>query len=272
MQFSLRIRFRNNKMKHHRLFFQYQRLFTNSALTSTLFKNETKRRIAITQKWIESIVIGEKLCPFAPPVMTPVGGNINHNRKQGDHISKLRIHISHATNHDDIVNEIYAEAKLLVGAIDCFGNSNSNHNVYREKYNRHNRPETTLVVLNEEQCPSLKDFRDLVHLSWRVQNEAIVENGFENDLQIVLFHPLAKHETYSESINDDDDDDAANYTIRSPFPIIHLLREKDVLKAVDSGYKDLEGLPSRNKAKLRKHGLDFCKQKFDACFDLDSYD
>ena len=149
---------------------------------------DDNRRKEVTQKWLDSIVIGQKLCPFANKVKNE---------------PKLRICISNASNHDDIINEISAEAQILVGQEEC-----------------NTSAETTLVVLNEQKCASLRDFRDLVYLSWRVQDESILQNGFEKELQIVLFHPLAVHDTYTTH-KPDTDDDAANYTIRSPFPIIH---------------------------------------------------
>jgi hypothetical protein len=207
--------------------------------TSTSTANDYRKQATI--KWLESIVIGQKLCPFAPPV-----------RKA----PQLRIHVSDAKDHDSIIREIEAEAHLLVGTMTpCQQESE----ITSTCSDQGTRPETTLVVLNEEQCPSLSTFRNLVHLSWRVQSEAIVENGYGEDLQLVLFHPQAKHDTYSEV------EDAADYSIRSPFPIIHLLREVDVMKAVKSGYHDLEGLPVRNKARLRLDSLEVCAARLEAC-------
>jgi len=183
-------------------------------------------------KWVDTIVIDQKLCPFAPPI------------KEAPH---LRIKVSEATSHDEIINEIEREAHLLVGPSSLL-----------------ERPKTTLVVLDEDKCPSLLDFRDLVRLSWRVQEEAINKHSFTELLQQVLFHPEASHDTYAER----SEDDAADYTIRSPFPIIHLLREEDVMNAVTSGYPDLEGLPSRNKKRLKLDGIEVCARRLDACKDL----
>ena len=222
-------------------FFRHQaRYLSTNALCNS-------RRKAITQKWLDTIVNEERLCPFAPPVSQE---------------PQLRIHISNAHNHDDIIHEISSEAHLLIGK-DGQSDDRSISSIYR--------PETTLVVLNEDKCKSLSSFRDLVQLSWRVQSESILENGYEKDLQIVLFHPLAVHNTYSfyQPSNETEEGDAGDYTIRSPFPTIHLLREKDVMKAVTSGYKDLEGLPSRNKAKLRILGWKACKKKLEACWGWD---
>ena len=84
-----------------------------------------------------------------------------------------------------------------------------------------------------------RDFRDFVRFSWRLQEEA-VGDAYVPHLQLVLFHPRAVHQTYASASNASDDVDderaAADYTIRSPFPTVHLLRERDVLRAVQSGY------------------------------------
>ncbi len=236
--------------------------------------NDTLKRKAITQKWIDSIVIGQKLCPFAPPLLV----NSNNNNNGDDdttttsHIQhdKLRIHISNATNYDEIIQDIISEVHYLLINENDNPSTLDNHQQQPPCSSSIRKPETTLVVLNETKCPSIRNFHNFIKLSWRIQNECIVQFNYRYDLQIVLFHPLAIHNTYTEEASyggDDDehDDDAANYTIRSPFPIIHLLKEKDILQAVQSGYRDLEGLPSRNKAKFRKQGSLGCKQRLDAC-------
>eukprot|EP00547_Thalassionema_nitzschioides_P004745 CAMPEP_0194222352 /NCGR_PEP_ID=MMETSP0156-20130528/32742_1 /TAXON_ID=33649 /ORGANISM="Thalassionema nitzschioides, Strain L26-B" /LENGTH=201 /DNA_ID=CAMNT_0038953113 /DNA_START=139 /DNA_END=744 /DNA_ORIENTATION=+ len=200
-------------------------------------------------KWIDSIVIGQKLCPFA--------------RK-----STLRIKVSNAISYAEILREVESEVHDLVGTKNLNANSASsrigNNSNSEQSAIPDMTPETTLIVLNEKRCPSLKDFRELVRLSWRVQEEVINEHSYTPLLQQVIFHPLATHDTYGRS----HDDDAADYTIRSPFPTIHLLREVDVMKAVTSGYKDLESLPSRNKAKMRMDGVALCKRRLEDCKDV----
>jgi len=206
------------------------------ALSSSTKGSSGDFRRAATMKWVDTIVIQQKLCPFAPPV------------RDAPH---LRIKISEATSHDEIIAEIGREAHLLVGEFDPISPIVE-------------RPKTTLVVLDEEKCPSLCDFRDLVRLSWRVQEEAINKYSYTEDLQQVLFHPQASHDTYAER----SDDDAADYTIRSPFPTIHLLREVDVMNAVTSGYPDLEGIPSRNKKKMRQDEIEVCARRLYVCKEL----
>ena len=207
-------------------------------------KNELKRRA--TMKWLNSIVIEQKLCPFAPPV-----------RKA----PKLRVAISEADNHDEVVREVEKEAHLLVGASALNSSLSGKSSAADSSDENFPPPETTLIVLDDTKCTSIADFRDLVRLSWQVQEEAINGNGYGKLLQQVLFHPLATHDTYTAT----EDEDAADYTIRSPYPVIHLLREEDVMEAVTSGYKDLEGLPSRNKKKMRANGVALCSERLEMC-------
>ena len=62
------------------------------------------------------------------------------------------------------------------------------------------------------------DFLDLA-------DTAIAELGLEGDLQIASFHPRYQ-------FADTDADDITNYTNRSPYPTLHLLREASVARAV----------------------------------------
>ncbi|CAE7859434.1 unnamed protein product [Symbiodinium necroappetens] len=144
-------------------------------------------RLEATRCWLDKIVIGEKLCPFASSV-------------QG---SKLRLVASRAQDAEAVIEEVSSEAALLVGHAAKIAGP---------------RPETTLLVLDASlSCAA--QWQDLVRLSWRLQAEAVCQQGFQDLLQIVLFHPSAMHSIYSEGFPD-----AADFTIRAPFPTVHLLR------------------------------------------------
>jgi len=209
--------------------------------SSRVKDDDVLQRIKATKHWLTTIVIGRKLCPFAPPFIvkkkTGTDGVINTN--------KLRICVSQSLTDKDIISDIANEAHLLVG-------DDSTKSISK-------RPETTLVILNENNCPSLKDYSSFVQLSWKIQSQAILKNGHVDKVQIVLFHPFATHSTYSSEEND-----AADYTIRSPYPTIHLLRQADVLHGVKS-YNNLESLPFRNKTTLRKDGLQVCQARLENC-------
>lgn len=184
-------------------------------------------RIAATQRWFETVVVREKLCPFAPPFL--------------QNPSLMRIVSSDATNHTETVQVVSTEVQLLVGP---------------EVSPSH---ETTLIVL--ENAPWSANFLDFVRLSWNLQEEAIGED-FVDKVQLVLFHPEATHQTYGCH---GDEPNPADFTIRSPYPTIHLLRQVDVLNAVQSGYPNLESLPARNQQKMVQQGLEVCTRRLQAC-------
>jgi hypothetical protein len=157
---------------------------------------------------------------------------------------------------------------LMMMSMDNNNNNNNNNNNDPcdddddSRSRRFIHHETTLVVLDHHPT-FVHDFRDFVRLSWKLQEEVIGET-YLNQLQLVLFHPRATHQTYGIQ-SDDDDTAAADYTIRSPYPTIHLLREQDVLRAVKSGYPQLDTLPDRNKAKFIAQGLDICQARLADC-------
>ena len=66
-------------------------------------------------------------------------------------------------------------------------------------------------------------------------------------LQIASFHPDYQFAGTAP-------DDVANYTNRSPYPMLHLQREESVERAVDA-YPDAERIPERNIATMRRLGL-----------------
>ncbi len=76
--------------------------------------------------------------------------------------------------------------------------------------------------------------------------------------QIASFHP-------DYQFGGTTPDAAENYTNRSPYPILHLLREDDLGAAIDA-YPDPEGIPERNIQKLEQMGTAQLKALLDACY------
>lgn len=70
--------------------------------------------------------------------------------------------------------------------------------------------------------------------------------GLEGELQVASFHP-------DYQFADTGPDDVANATNRSPYPMLHLLRESSIERAVAS-YPDPERIYARNITSLRKLG------------------
>jgi uncharacterized protein len=68
--------------------------------------------------------------------------------------------------------------------------------------------------------------------------------GLAGELQIASFHPDYR-------FADTSSDDPANYTNRSPYPMLHLLREASVTRAVDA-FPDTHKIYERNVEMLRQ--------------------
>lgn len=79
-----------------------------------------------------------------------------------------------------------------------------------------------------------------------------IRKGYEGIFQIASFHP-------EYLFADAQDEDPALYTNRSPFPMLHLIREESLSKGI-SFHPDPEGIPQRNIEFARSKGLDYMKQ------------
>lgn len=92
---------------------------------------------------------------------------------------------------------------------------------------------------------ALGDFRD--YNDFVVESEAVVEDlGFTGVFQIAGFHPRYQFAGTRA-------DDVENYTNRSPFPMLHLLREDSITAVSDDPDRLLE-IPRRNVETLRRLG------------------
>jgi len=112
--------------------------------------------------------------------------------------------------------------------------------------------ETTLLV-----CPrgyeAFEDFLDLVDLA----NQLLEQLGYEGVYQLAHFHPDYQFEGVDKA-------DASNYTNRSPYPMLHLIREASMAKALAS-YEAPEQIPERNVALARSLGATAMQEALDAC-------
>lgn len=93
-------------------------------------------------------------------------------------------------------------------------------------------------------------FNDYLELLSRAE-KLVVEKGNEGIYQVASFHPLY---LFAGS----DENDAANYTNRSIYPMLHLLREQSIDKALEH-YKSPENIPERNIHFTREKGLIYMK-------------
>ena len=150
-------------------------------------------------QWLDEVVIGLNLCPFAAKP-----------RRE----KRVRIAISHATDEETLLNDLQTELERLSDTpVDEL--------------------ETTLLAIPDmlENFEDYNDFLDAVDL-W------VEQFGWEGELQVASFHPQYQ-------FADTEADEPGNLTNRSPWPLLHIIREESLEQAIEH-YPDVEGIPERN--------------------------
>jgi uncharacterized protein len=135
---------------------------------------------------------------------------------------QIRYIVSEATNIDTLADD-------LVRELEALAESNPE------------KTDTTLLILPNV-LQDFLDFNDFLD----VADEIVEELELDGILQVAPFHPQFQFE-------DTETDDITNYTNRSPFPILHLLREESVTRAVET-FPDELAIAQNNIATLRKLG------------------
>ena len=136
--------------------------------------------------------------------------------------NKVRIEVSLATNFAEGIKSFIEEIDYL--------NSNPSTS-------------TTLLLFPY----FLSDFLDYLDF-FDLANEAIVKLGQQSIYQVATFHPA--YQFHGTPI-----DDVTNYTNRSPYPMLHLLRE-EMLDSAIAYYGNTNAIPANNILRLRELGLE----------------
>lgn len=116
--------------------------------------------------------------------------------------------------------------------------------------------ETSLLILPHAFI-AFSTFLQLLKVAQRTLNK----KGYEGVYQIASFHP-------DYLFGDSTEDDPANYTNRSPYPMLQLLRERSVAYAV-ANYGDTAGIPQRNIALAREKGMQHMQALLAHCLDAE---
>ncbi|GGY71544.1 hypothetical protein GCM10011613_15420 [Cellvibrio zantedeschiae] len=150
--------------------------------------------------WLNSVVIGLNLCPFA-------GKPTRENR--------VRFSVSEATTEEAVLKDLVSEMELLDKTPVA-------------------ELETTLVIIPN----ALQDFFDYTQcLGWA--QAQLKRQGWLGVYQLASFHP-------DYCFAGAEPDDVENLTNRSPYPIIHIIREASLEKALEY-FDDVDEVPERNK-------------------------
>jgi hypothetical protein len=113
----------------------------------------------------------------------------------------------------------------------------------------HDSTDTSLLILSHA-CGDFNAFLDLLDMA----NALLADAGYAGVYQIASFHPQYCFDGVEV-------DDVSNYTNRSPYPILHILREAR-LEAVLQHVAEPELIPEHNMAACRRLGLDYFRAYF----------
>ena len=114
--------------------------------------------------------------------------------------------------------------------------------------------ETSLLIFSN----SLSDFEDYLDLV-EIATELMTKQGYEGIYQLASFHPNYR-------FADTKIDDASNYTNRSPYPMLHILRETSIEKAL-ARFPNPENIPERNIQLTQNLGLQAMRKLLSDCYE-----
>lgn len=190
-------------------------------MTSNSGPGDSSRPAAATRLWVERVVAGLGLCPFAAAVL------------DGE---QLRLTVTEAPTAQALLEALAAELHHLEVSPGT---------------------ETTLLI-HPNALTDFFEYNDFLNTA----DELIRLENLEGRYQIASFHPAYRFSGTA-------DDDAENYTNRSPYPMLHLLRESRVEQAVGS-HPDIDGVPERNISLMQKLGYTEMSRRLEACLTLSS--
>ncbi|MFN2359877.1 MAG: DUF1415 domain-containing protein [Marinobacter sp.] len=150
-----------------------------------------------TRLWLEEMVIGLNLCPFARKELV-------NNR--------IRFVVSPADSEEMLLADLQVELRFL---------------------DEHPETETTLLI-HPGTLTEFDDYNDFLSAA-----DGLLELlELAGVYQIASFHPDYRFAGTGP-------EDAENYTNRSPYPMLHLLREDSLERAI-AAYPGTDAIPERN--------------------------
>jgi len=160
---------------------------------------ETQKAEQETRQWLQQVVVGLNLCPFA------------HRPLQDD---TIRIQVTGCSDEASLLQVLFDEILLLQESPE-------------------QAVETTLLVLTDV-LQSFDEFNQFLDLS----DQLLIDRGWQGLFQVASFHP-------QYCFHGVEADAAENLTNRSPWPVLHLIREESLERAV-AQYPDPHLIPQRN--------------------------
>ncbi|GGE55966.1 hypothetical protein GCM10011533_05590 [Streptosporangium jomthongense] len=172
--------------------------------------------VEITRKWVEDVVVGYNLCPFAKRELVR---------------DRVRFVVTDADNEESLLQALQTELLRLDDEPEI---------------------ETTLLI-HPHVLQNFTDYNELLSAA----DGLLTYLDMEGIYQIASFHPDYQFAGTTP-------DAAENYTNRSPFPMLHLLREASLEAAIDS-HPDVDGIPPRNIELMNKLGAEKMRDILAGC-------
>jgi len=140
-----------------------------------------------------------------------------------------------------VVKEITDFKSALTALAEEFEFLNSNLNI-----------ETTFIIFSFGFTDFLQ-YLDLIDKGERL----LLKENYEGVYQLASFHPKYLFAGSNEN-------DPANYTNRSPYPMLHILREDSITKALEN-FDDPDSIPEKNIEFAETKGITYMKMLAASC-------
>ena len=178
-------------------------------------ESKEQEQLKSVKQWVDQVVVGMNLCPFAKPVIKVDG---------------LRYQLNSSANLDELRGFFLQELSLI------------------SQTTEQNVATSVLIIPN-----GLTDFYD--YLDFLADCEALIaQAGLRNEFQLASFHPRYVFAGVEES-------DVSHWTNRSPFPIIHIIREQQMTRVLEN-HPNPDSIPARNVDLFRSVGKDELERRF----------
>ena len=202
-----------------------------------------------TLKWLDQFIIEKNVCPFAKNVRG--GGEeeeVLEAKKKKNKQTGIKIVVSEREQIEDVLEDFMRELKEIEYDSDEEGIT-----------------KTVLFVISPT-CEFVNDFDSFLDFA-NVIDDAALQNGdyrgesvldqldLRGKVQVVAFHP--DFVFAGEKLGD-----PGAFTNKSPYPLLHILREKDVTEAVRS-HPDVKSIPKANVERMREIGNENLKKMLD---------
>ena len=148
--------------------------------------------------------------------------------------NRVRLHVSDAQNETSLLEDLAIELRRLTECPSI---------------------ETTLLI-HPKVLQSFDQYNQFLDTAdWLLE-----ELHVKGEYQVASFHP-------EYQFADSEPNSVENYTNRSPYPVLHLLRETSLEYAINM-HSDTEKIPHKNIQTVQEIGLSAMKRKLNECYEF----